>query len=296
MKLNPEEGEHHRGNHHGQYRTVLQSFAGVLGTSRSITKGSSSHAHLLSRPCLVGARAGEIGDRYRHRNQNDRKEQALPKKYSLRQRDDPGDRQKGRRNRGRGGLQQGGGGRKAESPDAAQAEVSRSADCPVIDPRDAPAGFTHQQPSENQREAPRHHRSDHGKERDERHRASRRSGDRGQLLDESRHGGELDDTKPPMMMSAICMVKGRSTQKPLPNSEINFTGVRPAASPAPNTRMTPASAKINASGKYLSQISAMAIPARASGGSSERLGLASESPWVRASIRSRKIDINRHHH
>ena len=62
-------------------------------------------------------------------------------------------------------------------------------------------------------------------------------------------GGELATTKPPMMMSAICMVKGTRTQKPLPSSVTSRRGFSPSASPAAKTISTAARANAKASGK-----------------------------------------------
>src|SRR6266496_3174926 len=74
-----------------------------------------------------------------------------------------------------------------------------------------------------------------------------------------------------MTMSAICIVKGMSVQKPPPKSCVSCRGLRPSARPATNTTMIPTSAKTNASGNQRSVQSEIASPSRIAAGSRERV-------------------------
>ena len=62
-------------------------------------------------------------------------------------------------------------------------------------------------------------------------------------------GGELATTKPPMMIRAICMVKGIRTQKPSPKTCTSLRGFSPKTRPPRKTIMTAQSANTKASGK-----------------------------------------------
>jgi len=77
-------------------------------------------------------------------------------------------------------------------------------------------------------------------------------------------GGELATTKPPMITSAICIVKLTSDQKPLLNSFVSFTAGTPIDRPPMKTMRMAPRAKTKASGNHRSQKSAMRDPARAS--------------------------------
>src|SRR6266487_1514153 len=74
-----------------------------------------------------------------------------------------------------------------------------------------------------------------------------------------------------MTMSAICIVKGMSVQKPPPKSCVSCRGLRPSTRPATNTTMIPTSAKTNASGNQRSVQSEIASPSRIAAGSRERV-------------------------
>src|SRR6266571_7600386 len=74
-----------------------------------------------------------------------------------------------------------------------------------------------------------------------------------------------------MTMSAICIVKGMSVQKPPPKSCVSCRGLRPSTRPATNTTTIPTRAKTNASGNQRSVQSEIASPSRIAAGSRERV-------------------------
>src|SRR5438093_6713887 len=73
-----------------------------------------------------------------------------------------------------------------------------------------------------------------------------------------------------MTMSAICIVKGMSDQKPPPKSCVSCAGLRPSRRPATNTTTIPTRAKTNASGNQRSVQSEIASPSRIPAGSRGR--------------------------
>ena len=135
-------------------------------------------------------------------------------------------------------------------PDAADAEKARRRERAIVDAVDAPRDLARQHRAEDQAEAPVEPRA---RQREERRPARPRraaSRPRRRSTRISRPiGGDVASTWPVMMTSAICSVKGISSQKPLPQASTICASVDGVATaPATTTISVASSANTNASG------------------------------------------------